>query len=75
MRISRGKGLCKMYHTDEKCRLTLIWCETVDSLNSHFPHQKPQHNMLRVEKAEPRTPHFLSLNQDIVACSQEVKCM
>ena len=26
------------------------------------------------KKAEPRTPHFLSLNQDIVAWSQEAKC-
>jgi len=30
--------------------------------------------MLRRKKAEPRTPHFLSLNQDIVAWSQEEKC-
>jgi len=26
------------------------------------------------KKTEPRTPHFFSLNQDIVAWSQEVKC-
>jgi hypothetical protein len=26
------------------------------------------------KKAEPKTPHFLSLNQDIVALSQEQKC-
>ena len=26
------------------------------------------------KKAEPRTPHFLSLNQDIVVYSQEQKC-
>jgi hypothetical protein len=26
------------------------------------------------EKAEPRTPHLLSLNEDIGAVSQEVKC-
>ncbi len=26
------------------------------------------------KKAEPKTPHFLSLNQDIVAGSQEGKC-
>jgi len=26
------------------------------------------------KKAEPKTPHFLSLNQDIVAWSQEEKC-
>jgi hypothetical protein len=26
------------------------------------------------KKAEPKTPHFLSLNQDIVAGSQEEKC-
>jgi len=29
---------------------------------------------LRRKKAEPKTPHFLSLNQDIVAWSQEEKC-
>jgi len=26
------------------------------------------------KKAEPRTPHFFSLNQDIVARPQEEKC-
>jgi len=26
------------------------------------------------KKAEPRTPHFLSLDQDIVACSLEAEC-
>ena len=26
------------------------------------------------KKAEPKTPHFLSLNQDIVAWSQKRKC-
>ena len=26
------------------------------------------------KKAESRTPHFLSSNQDIVVCSQEQKC-
>ncbi len=26
------------------------------------------------KKAEPKTPHFLSLNQDIVAWSQDEKC-
>jgi hypothetical protein len=54
----------------------LIWRVKVGitSLNSHFPHQKAQHKMLRRKKAEPRTPHFLSLNQDIVAWSQEEKC-
>ena len=26
------------------------------------------------KKAEPVTPHFLNLNQDIIAGSQEVKC-
>jgi hypothetical protein len=26
------------------------------------------------KKAEPRTPHFFSLNQNIVAWSQEAKC-
>ena len=46
----------------------------IPSLNSHFPHQKPQHRMLRRKKTEPVTPHFLSLNQDIVAGSQKRKC-
>jgi hypothetical protein len=27
-----------------------------------------------MKKAEPKTPHFLSLNQDIVDGSQEQKC-
>jgi hypothetical protein len=30
--------------------------------------------MLRRKKAEPKTPHFLYLNLDIVAWSQEEKC-
>jgi len=30
--------------------------------------------MLRRKKAEPKTPHFLSLNQDIVADAQNQKC-
>jgi hypothetical protein len=30
--------------------------------------------MLRSKKAEPGTPHLLSLNQDIVARPQEEKC-
>ena len=42
-------------------------------LNSHFRYLKPQHKILRRKKAEPKTPHFLSLNQDIVAGSQETK--
>ena len=46
----------------------------ITSLNSHFPHQETQHQMLRRKKAEPRTPHFLSLNQTIVTRSQEEKC-
>jgi hypothetical protein len=29
---------------------------------------------LEEKKAEPRTPHFLRLKQDIVVCSQEQKC-
>jgi hypothetical protein len=32
------------------------------------------HKILRRKKAEPRTPHFLSLNQDIVSWSQGEKC-
>ena len=46
----------------------------ITSLNSHFTPQGPQHQMLRRKKAEPKTPHFLSLNQDIVAWPQEEKC-
>ena len=46
----------------------------ITSLNSHFPHQGPQHRMLRRKNAEPVTPHFLSLNQDIVAWPEEEKC-
>jgi hypothetical protein len=46
----------------------------ITSLNSHFRRQKGQHKMLRRKKTEPRTPHFLSLNQDIVAGSQGGKC-
>ena len=46
----------------------------ITSLNSHFPHRKAPHKMLKKKKAEPQTPHFLSLNQDIVARSQEEKC-
>ena len=46
----------------------------ITSLNSHFPHQKPQHRMLRSKKAEPRTPYLFGLNQDIVAWSQKEKC-
>jgi hypothetical protein len=30
--------------------------------------------MLRSKNAESKTPHFRSLNQDIVAWSQEKKC-
>jgi hypothetical protein len=30
--------------------------------------------MLGRKKAEPKTPHFLGSNQDIVVCSQEQKC-
>jgi hypothetical protein len=40
-------------------------------------HTLPTENFtqdLEKKKAEPRTPHFLSLNQDIVAGSQEQKC-
>jgi len=48
-----------------------VW---ITSLNSHFPHQEPQHQMLKRKKAEPKTPHFLSLNQDIVPWSQDEKC-
>jgi hypothetical protein len=46
----------------------------ITSLNSHFPHQETQHQILGRKKAEPKTPHFLSLHQNIVAGSQEEKC-
>ena len=45
----------------------------ITSLNPHFSRQKAQHKILR-KKAEPRTPHVFSLNQDIVARSQKQKC-
>jgi len=41
----------------------------ITSLNLHFSHQSFQHRMLGRKKAEPKTPHFFSLNQDIVARS------
>jgi len=45
----------------------------ITSLNSHFPPgNSPQD--IEKKKAEPKTPHFLSLKQDMVACSQEGKC-
>ena len=40
-------------------------------------HTFPTRNLtqdIEKKKAEPKTPHFLSLNQDIVAWSQEEKC-
>ena len=46
----------------------------ITSLNPHFSHQKPQPKMLRRKKAEPKIPHFLGINQDIVAWAQEEKC-
>ena len=45
----------------------------ITSLNSHFMKSTlPQD--LEKKKAEPKTPHFLSLNQDIVPWSQDEKC-
>jgi len=46
----------------------------ITSLNSHFTHQEAQHKILKSKIAEPGTPHFLSLNQDIVAGVQKEKC-
>ena len=46
----------------------------ITSLNLHFTPQKPQHQMLRRKKAEPKTPHILTLNQNIVASPQDEKC-
>ena len=48
-----------------------VW---ITSLNSHFTHQEAQHKILKSKIAEPGTPHFLSLYQDIVAWSQDEKC-
>jgi hypothetical protein len=54
-----GKVFLKCYGSgDHKGRM---W---ITSLNSHFYHYEPQHKILRRKKAEPKTPHFLSLNQD-----------
>jgi hypothetical protein len=39
----------------------------VNTKNHHF-------NFKQAKKAEQKTPHFLSLNQNIVAASQEEKC-
>jgi hypothetical protein len=44
------------------------YLEVSDVLTSQLELCKPCTN----KKAEPATPHFLSLNQDIVAWSQEV---
>ena len=57
---------CKSTSTDDEVCIT--------SLNSHFRYLGPRHQMLRRKKTEPKTPHFRSLNQDIVVWSQEEKC-
>ena len=59
----------------DKCNLNLPTVQLyITSLNSHFPHQETQHKILKSKIAEPGTPHFLSLNQDIVGWSLEEKC-
>jgi hypothetical protein len=45
----------------------------ITSLNSHY-RSKTSAQDVEKKKAEPKTPHFLSSNQDIVAWSQEEKC-
>ena len=52
-------SLCFLMSDDSKMRIV--------SFNLQFPQLKAQHTVLRRKKAEPRTPHFLSFNQDIVA--------
>ncbi len=46
----------------------------ITSLNSHFGWSGLWHKMLKRKEAEQKTPHFFSLNQGIVAWSQEEKC-
>jgi len=40
----------------------------------HIPLRIAQAQDVEKKKAEPRTPHFVSLNQDIVGWSQGGKC-
>ena len=56
---------------DGKIDETLKW--RLHPLIHTFP-TKTQHQMLGRKKAEPKTSHFLSLHQNIVAWSQEEKC-
>ena len=53
-----------------KAHLTPRASKEVAFSYDHFRYLKPQHKILRRKKAERKTPHFLSLNQDIVAWSQ-----
>jgi hypothetical protein len=46
----------------------------ITSLNSHFAELYSGTKCREHKKAEPVTPHLLSLNQDIVAWSQGGKC-
>jgi len=46
----------------------------ITSLNSHFPELYSGTKCREHKKAELKTPHFLSLNQDIVASPQDEKC-
>jgi hypothetical protein len=49
--------------------------QTVDYIPKFtFPPPEISAQEVEKKKAEPKTPHFLSLNQDIVAWSQEKKC-
>jgi hypothetical protein len=46
----------------------------ITSLNPHFPHREPQHQMLRRKKSGAKDYAFFSVNQDIVDQSQKEKC-
>ena len=47
-------------------------CALHPLIHTSPPETSPQE--VEKKKAEPRTPHFLSLNQDAVAWPQEEKC-
>ena len=69
------KGGVPRVDIDEKHKPTSITAKVwMSSLNSHFGWSGLWHKMLKRKEAEQRTPHFLSLNQDIVAWSQDEKC-
>jgi hypothetical protein len=65
-RLEELLGVCQDKKSPAK-----VW---ITSLNSHFGWSGLWHKMLKRKEAEQRTPHFLSLNQDIVASPQDEKC-